>query len=115
MPTKNLGHKGIQAVYEVVRSHFFWPHMHADVYHHVKSCHECQIRSLKQIEIPLCISTPIILFAKIYIDIMHMPLAQGFHCIVAAKDDLSGTCEARPLRNATAKNLASFFWEQIYC
>jgi len=76
---ENLGHKGIQAVYEVVCSCFFWPHMRADVYHHVKSCHKCQIRSLKQIEIPLRISTPTILFAKIYIDIMHMLLARGFH------------------------------------
>ena len=112
---ENLGHKGVQAVYEVVRNRFFWPHMRADVYHHVKSCHECQIRSLKRIEVPLRISTPSILFTKIYIDVMHMPLAKGYRCIVAAKDDLSGTCEARPLRNATAKSLASFFWEQIYC
>jgi len=112
---ENLGHKGIQAVYEVIRNRFFWPHMRADVYHHVKSCHECQIRSLKRIEVPLHVSTPSILFAKIYIDVMHMPLAKGYRCIVAAKDDLSGTCEARPLRNATAKSLASFFWEQIYC
>jgi len=112
---ENLGHKGVQAVYEVVRNRFFWPHLRADVHHHVKSCHECQIRSLKRVERPLTISAPSILFAKIYIDIMHMPPARGYRYIVAAKDDLSGTCEARPLRNATAKNLATFFWEQIYC
>ncbi len=35
--------------------------------------------------------------------------------IVAAKDDLSGTSEAAPLKKATAKNLAKFFWEYIYC
>ena len=46
---------------------------------------------------------------------MHMPLAKGYRCIVAAKNDLSGTCEACPLQNATTKSLASFFWEQIYC
>jgi len=56
-----------------------------------------------------------ILFVKFYIDVMHMPLAKGYRCIVAAKDDLSGTYKARPLQNATAKSLASFFWEQIYC
>jgi len=89
--------------------------MCTDVYYHVKSCHECQIRSLKCIEVLLHVSTPSILFAKIYIDVMHMPLAKGYQCIVAAKDDLSGTCEAQPLRNATAKSLALFFWEQIYC
>jgi len=44
-----------------------------------------------------------------------MPPAQGFKYIVAAKDDLSGTSEAKPLRRATAKALAQFFWEYIYC
>jgi len=112
---ENLGHRGIYAVYEVIRHRFYWPQMRADVNHHVKSCHECQIRSLKRLEIPLTVSVSTRLFAKVYIDVMHMPVANGFHYIVAAKDDLSGTSEAIPLRNATAKALAKFFWEYIYC
>ncbi len=85
--------------------------MRADVNHHVKSCHECQIRSLKRLEIPLTVSVSTRLFAKVYIDVMHMPVANGFHYIVAAKDDLSETSEAIPLRHATAKALAKFLWE----
>ena len=112
---ENSGHCGIFAVSEVVRSRFYWPNMRADIHHHVKSCHECQIRSLKHLEIPLTVSTPLYLFAKVYIDIMHMPPARGYKYIVAAKDDLSGTSEAAPLKKATAKNLAKFFWEYIYC
>lgn len=112
---EKLGHRGIFAVTAVIGARFFWPKMRADIHHHVKSCHECQIRSLRRLEIPLTVSAPVTLFAKIYIDIMHMPLAYGFKYIVAAKDDLSGTSEAAPLRNATAQNLAKFFWEYIYC
>jgi hypothetical protein len=89
--------------------------MRKDIHHHVKSCHECQIRSLKRLQVPLTISTPVALFAKIYIDIMHMPIAQGYRYIVAAKDDLSGASEAQPLKNATAQNLARFFYDYIYC
>jgi transposase InsO family protein len=44
-----------------------------------------------------------------------MPKASGFSHIVAARDDLSGACEARALRKNNAHNLAKFFWEQIYC
>jgi hypothetical protein len=112
---EKLGHRGMFAVLQIIQARFYWPKLRADVYHHIKSCHECQIRSLKRLEIPLTISAPVILFSKIYIDIMHMPPAQGFKYIVAAKDDLSGTSEAKPLRKANAKALAKFFWEEIYC
>jgi transposase InsO family protein len=112
---EKLGHRGIFAVATVIGTRFYWPKMRADIYHHVRSCHECQIRSTKRLEIAPTISAPIRLFTKIYIDIMHMPPANGYKYIVAAKDDLSGTSEASPLRSATAKNLAKFFWEYLYC
>ena len=110
---EQLGHKGIQAVFDLLRCRFYWPHMRADIQHHIRSCHECQIRSLKRFENPLSVSTSLALFQKIYVDIMHMPEAKGFKYIVAARDDLSGVCEARALRKATAKELARFFSEQI--
>jgi hypothetical protein len=71
---ENLGHRGIYAVQTVVEAQFFWPNMRKDIHHHVRSCHECQIRNLKRLEIPLTISAPVSLFAKI--DIMYMPLAK---------------------------------------
>ena len=112
---ENLGHRGVQSVFELVRHRFYWPHIRADILHHVRSCHDCQIRSLKKVEIPLTISIPTSLFSKIYIDVMHMPKAKGYRYIVAARDDLSGACEAKPLRKANSKSLANFFWENIYC
>jgi hypothetical protein len=105
------GHRGVQSVFELIRHRFYWPHLRADVNHHVRSCHECQIRSLKRTEIPLTISAPTTLFTKIYIDIMHMPESiDKYKYIVAARDDLSGTCEAQALQKATSAELAQFFW-----
>lgn len=46
---------------------------------------------------------------------MRMNRAAGFSCIVAARDDLSRVSEGRALREGTAKNLAKFFWEEIFC
>jgi hypothetical protein len=112
---ENLGHKGEQAVFDLVRLRFYWPHLRTDVHHHVSSCHECQIRSVKKLEMSPTISTPTTLFQKVYIDVMYMPPSAGFHFIVAARDDLSGACEARPLRTNNSQNIAKFFWEQIYC
>jgi len=44
-----------------------------------------------------------------------MPAAHGFHYIVAAKNNLSGTSKTISLRQGTAKALAKFFWKNIYC
>ena len=111
---ENLGHKGELAVFELIRVRFYWPHMRTDVHHHVASCHECQIRSTKRMEVPITISAPITPFQKIYIDVMFIPPAGGFHYIVAAKDDLTGVTEARAIRKNNSATLAKFFRECIY-
>jgi transposase InsO family protein len=112
---EELGHRGTQAVFETIRLRFYWPHMYSDVKSHVASCHECQIRNTRRLEIPLTVSTPATLFSKVYIDIMLMPRSKGYRYIVAARDDLSRAAEGRALKKANAKSLARFFWEQIYC
>jgi len=112
---EQLGHRGVQTVFDTMRLRFYWPHLYSDVKHHVASCHECQIRNTKRMEIPLTVSTPATLFSKVYIDVMLMPRRKGYRYIVAARDDLSRATEGRALKKANAKSLAKFFWEQIYC
>jgi hypothetical protein len=112
---ENLGHKGEQAVYDLVRHRFYWPYLRTDVHHHVASCHECQIRNLKKMQVPVTISTPASLFEKVYVDVMYMPPSGQYRFIVAAKDDLSGVVEASPLRHNNSESLAKFFWEKIFC
>jgi transposase InsO family protein len=46
---------------------------------------------------------------------MFMPKAQGYCYIVAARDDLTGVCEAQPLKTCMARTLSTFFWKSIYC
>jgi transposase InsO family protein len=111
----DLGHKGEKAVFQTVRLRFYWPHLRNDIKKFIRSCHQCQLRSVKRFHIPLTVSAPTTLFSKVYIDVMKMPKAHGFNFIVAARDDLSGACEARAIRNNNSQTLANFFWEQIYC
>jgi hypothetical protein len=112
----DLGHRGERAVFHTLRLRFHWPHMQADVRRYVKSCHQCQIRSLKRYHIPVTISAPTVLFSKIYMDIMKMPrTSSGYNAIVAARDDLSGACEARAIMDGKSQTVADFFWEQIVC
>jgi hypothetical protein len=112
---ENLGHKGEQAVYELMKVRFFWPHMRTDVHHHISSCHECQICTLKKMEVSVTISAPVTIFEKVSIDVMYMPLSAQYRYIVADKDDLTRVTEASPLRKNNSKTLAKFFWEKIYC
>jgi transposase InsO family protein len=111
---EKLGHKGEEAVYDLLRTRFYWPHMRTDVHHHVSSCHECQIRNTKRLELPVTISVPVTIFQKVYIDVMYMPRSGGKQFIVAAKDDLTGISEVRALSSNNSEQLANFFEKQIY-
>jgi transposase InsO family protein len=108
-----IGHRGEWAVWEAIRIRFYWPGMRQDVTQYVKSCHTCQLRSTKKMHIPITLSQPVALFRKVYLDLMKMPEAQGKNWIVACRDDLSGTAEARALAADNARALASFFIEQV--
>jgi transposase InsO family protein len=110
-----LGHRGERAVFQTMRLRFYWPRLRNDIQKFIRSCHQCQLRSVRRFQIPITVSAPTTLFSKVYIDVMKMPKAHGYSFIVAARDDLSGACEARALRNNNSESLASFFWEQIYC
>ncbi|PBK62591.1 hypothetical protein ARMSODRAFT_990448 [Armillaria solidipes] len=99
-----LGHKGEQAVYDVLRLR------------HVASCHECQHRKMMRMMKPPTISTPVTIFEKVYIDVMVMQPPSGkYEYIVCARDDLTGVLEASPLSKNNSHQLAKFFWEKIYC
>jgi hypothetical protein len=112
----DLGHRGVQPAWEILKIRFYWPKLYNDIQHHVVSCHRCQVRSTKKLEIPLTVATPVALFQTVYIDIMMMPESSlGYHMIVAVHDDLSGTCEAQALKTKKAEDLANVFWTHIYC
>lgn len=112
---EKLGHRGEQAVMQTCKQRFFWPYMWQDIRQHVRSCHECQIRSTRKAEVPITISTPSTIFLKLHVDVMFMPRAKGFKFIVAARDNLSGAAEGRALKHNNADQLSKFFWEEILC
>ena len=100
---------------QTLRPRVYWPNLWNDIRHHVRSCHQCQIRSVRKAEVPIMVSTPATIFTKVYVDIMFMPTVKGFKYIVAAKDNLSGASEGRALKKATAKSMSKFLWEEVFC
>ncbi|KAG2117387.1 uncharacterized protein F5147DRAFT_523168, partial [Suillus discolor] len=105
---KELGHQGVQATFETIYYQFYWPHLYTNVKHHVQSCHDCQVHSVKKMHIPITVSTPATIFVKIYMDIMKMPSAAGHKNLVIARDDISCYIEGRALQSPSAKAMAKF-------
>ena len=110
------GHRGVFAVTEALRSRFVWPYFVESIKCHIASCHECQIRNVRKVDVPLTISAPpATLFTKIHLDVMNMPMANNYHYIIAARDDLTQAAEGRALKTITADKIANFLWEEIIC
>ncbi|KAG9223332.1 hypothetical protein CCMSSC00406_0008936 [Pleurotus cornucopiae] len=113
---ESLGHKGEHSVLKLLRFRFYWPRLKEDVHYHVSTCHDCQIRNTAQMQMPYEISAPVRIFQKVYLDVMAMrPASGGYEWIVAAKDDLTGVSEAKPMRTNDSHNLSQFLWDNLYC
>ena len=112
---EELGHRGQYAVMRTCKERFYWPSMFDDIKQHIRSCHQCQLWTTRRGQLPLMVSTPTTVFAKIHVDVMFMPRVNKFEYIVAARDDLTGAAEGRALRNLKAATLAKFFFEEILC
>ncbi|ETW78933.1 hypothetical protein HETIRDRAFT_453476 [Heterobasidion irregulare TC 32-1] len=78
----DVAHKGFYATTALVAKRFWWPHMRQDISWFVRTCHLCQIRQTRNVLIPPTVATPASLFAKMYMDTMHMPTTGGFKYLV---------------------------------
>jgi hypothetical protein len=67
------------------------------------------------VAIPPVVATPAPLFAKIYVDTMHMPKSGGFKFIVQGRCSLTHFVEFRPLRTETAMTLGDWLFEDVVC
>lgn len=60
-----------------------------DVAWYICTCHLCQLRQKHLVHIPPVVQPPALLFAKVYIDVMHMPRLQGFKYLIQVQNSLS--------------------------
>ena len=74
---------------------------------------ECQHRSRARLEEALYPTRASRLCTKLAIDVVDMLNSEGLSKLVIVRDDFSGWPEARALRNADAKSVAKFIWEEV--
>jgi hypothetical protein len=73
----DIGHKMIFTMKSLITLRFWWPNMKANIAWYIRTCHFCQLWQMRNLLIPPTVATPALLFAKVYIDMMHMPVLGG--------------------------------------
>lgn len=110
-----LGHKGFYSTCCTIVDRFWWPLLDKNLQWYLKTCHQCQIRSIKKVVISPTISIPSTLFRKAFTDMMYMPTSHGYSYVVQACCSLSNWPEFRMLRKETGRTLGAFLFEDILC
>jgi hypothetical protein len=109
------GHKGREATYRLIADRYWWEDLWNHVREHVRSCIDCQKRDGSREQEELYSTWVPEMWTKVALDVINMPERQGMSKLVVARCDLSGYVEARAMRNATARNVAKFVYEDVIC
>lgn len=92
---------------------YWWPGMAQDIAWFVLTCRLCQLWKTQQVVIPPIVATPAPLFAKVYMDTMHLTPLAGYKYIVQGHCLLSHWPEWDMLHKESAKSLANFILHNI--
>jgi len=104
----DAGHHGYFATHAHIALRYWWPFMGNDINWFVKTCHICQTRKTQNVLIPPIVATPAPLFAKIYVDTMHMLPSSGFKFIVQGRCSVVHWPEFDMLRNENARAIGEW-------
>ena len=109
----DVGHRGFYATNSLLSDCYWWPMMSHDIAWFIQTCRFCQLRKTQQISIPPVVATPAPLFAKVYMDTIHLTPSSGYKYIVQARCSLTHWPEWEMLRKESAKSLATFILHNI--
>ncbi len=110
-------HFATKATFDKMRERYYWPRMYKDIKEYVESCNQCQRRGKPQKKNELHSIASVEPFYQIGIDIVGpLPITdKGNKYIVVAVDYFTKWPEAKAIPEATAKEVATFIYEEIIC
>ena len=113
------GHLGLYKTYYKILNNFFWPNLKDDIREFLKTCHTCQVAGKPNQVIPKAPLQPITVshepFEKIIIDCVG-PLPKtkkGNEYLLTIMCPTTRFPEAIPLKNISAKNIASHLLQKF--
>ena len=109
------GHKDRKGRYCRVADRYWWANLHLEVKAYVQSCGECQRRELSRPDEALYLTWVALLWQKVGLEMVYMPLCEGFYFLVIARCDSFGWVEAKPLSTLSSRAAADFLWEDVIC
>ena len=104
----DVGHHGYFTTNALISQRYWWPFMGNDIAWFVKTCQLCQLRKTQNVLIPPTVATPVPLFAKIYIDMMHLPPSNRYKYIVQGRCSLTHFAEFDMLRKENAQAIGEW-------
>jgi hypothetical protein len=104
----DAGHHGYFATHSHIALRYWWPFMGNDLAWFIRTCHLCQIRKTQNVLIPPVVATPAPLFAKIYVDTMHLPKSGIYKFIVQGRCSIAHWAEFDMLRQETARAIGEW-------
>ncbi|KAK0131526.1 Retrovirus-related Pol polyprotein from transposon 412 [Merluccius polli] len=106
---EDMGHLGVERMMNLIREHFYWPHMQKDVEHYITQV--CSCLKNKRPNKPTRASLTNIIttypFELVSIDFLHLEKCKGgYEYILVVMDHFTRFAQAYPCRNKAAKTAA---------
>ncbi|CAK9801753.1 Nuclear RNA export factor 2 [Anthophora quadrimaculata] len=108
-----LAHPGVKATVKLVTGRYVWPAIRADCREWTKTCIPCQRNKInRHVTAPLgSFPRPSGRFEHIHIDIVILPMSEGYRYCLTCVDRFTRWPEAIPLRDQEATTVARAFYE----
>ena len=82
------GHRGVKGTYKRVTALYWWDGLYKNVKAHCNSYHECQVRNNTPNSDTLFSTAPTVLFKKVGVNVVRMPLRKNKKYIILTRENL---------------------------